>query len=326
MQRPSDTGLPKKKRPAQGEDRCCTSEEDPRTMESSLSFSAENCQNVAQGPNAQVTIINCQIYCDQDSAKEDQVSLNYPDTSSQGRPSGPPSISQKCVKSSVSEEIYLNRTKKKITDYCSVTDLESALPCLKLCRVSFSKTTGSTEYFHYCKVDDNKGQKPLLLSRWESVKIWGDVFSMPYGGLEDFPSFQALEADAKSCFDIVQLKEKFEEIRIGESLTLLAGKYQEWFKDSDGKEADFLAYRDIIDNKKEMTENRGKLIKMINGRMIQWLDYDDGDKLCDCGERHLLFQKKTGNFFYGCGNFFKDEKSNCQKRKDLWMSLYQKPR
>ena len=207
-------------------------------------------------------------------------------------------------------------------DYCGTDELKYAIAQLKLCGVSVCEETQPAVFFHFCqfKTEDSKG--PLRLTTLSAIDVFGDSFEKAIDGLVGFPTFQGVEEDVGTLFEAIRSKKKLVDLRIGKDLIRLAQKFPESFTDSDGRKTKLLAYLDIIMNKKRMTRRRENLMKLVNGKVISWLDYDNKEQQCHCNKKPALYQNSTTcQLFYGCAEKLKNKENVCHYGKDLWMSL-----
>lgn len=224
----------------------------------------------------------------------------------------------------------VERWRQDAMKYCPTDNFEAAAGRLYLSDVRLVYTTAPDILFEFRDLEDDKHSRdPLLLTTAKAKALFGERYENRDEGFVDFPSFRGVNEDARRLFlDLCHDRRELHEIRVGENLTKLAEKFPERFVEETQANffttpPDLSAYRDIIDNSKELTENRKNLLKVVNTRIIIWLDSMNRGRECYCGLKPALFQRRQSrDLFYGCVKSFYDKENICRHGCDLWMSRY----
>lgn len=230
-----------------------------------------------------------------------------------------------CVLTATREQ--LERWQMKLMDYFHTKDIQSAVERSCFLGPRILQENAPQPVFAFCDLElSHKAKHPLLLPTPQAIALFGDHFENISEGFVDLPSFNALSEDIMHLFQELRNKRELLAIRVGGHILKLVQKLPKILEDEEPNSLnvrDIMSkYKDIVDNNKQLTLRRGKLIKAVNAMIIRWIDYEKKGT-CNCRLKPAIYQGSGNKLFYGCRKFVTNDKENhCKYGEDLWMSDY----
>jgi hypothetical protein len=126
----------------------------------------------------------------------------------------------------------------------------------------------------------------------------------------------SVKASVIALLDDLKSEEPLTEIMIGEPLTQLIMKCEEWSHRYEHPKEIIMRYMKIM--KVNPIPKCKKLIKLVNCLVIALIDNSNRQELCYCHRRPSIFQSGSGQLFYACKRWYNKENS-CMYNKNRYM-------